>query len=99
MKKRILAVILVITVAFGLLPLSAYGAGGVKFIENDHWKEVSPEVVTPKYNKKESFVAMFFRYTCFNSNLRKTMVEEWMDSYNMDVTEIVSQRLIKSKNT
>ena len=56
-----------------------------KFIDSDHWIEVTSSDVTTKYNANEKFVVMFFRHTCFNSNLRKAIVKSWMGDYGIDV--------------
>ena len=56
-----------------------------RFIKNDLWIETSDNKVYQRYNNKESFVVMFFRHSCFNSNLRKVLVEDWMNTYDMVV--------------
>ncbi len=36
-------------------------------------------------NNGNSFILMIYRSTCFNSNLRKVVVNDWMNDYNVDV--------------
>ena len=68
--------------------LSEAGASAgvkAKFIENSHWIETSSDTVNRMRSNGESFVAVFFRTTCFNSNLRKVMLDEWMKTYRLDI--------------
>ena len=85
MKKKLLAAVLALVMTVSLLPAAAFAADSGKFIENDHWIELSSSEITQKYNNKETFVVMVFRHTCFNSKLRKVIVENWMDTYDLDV--------------
>lgn len=75
--------ILLVIFLSNLLTISAFAKA--PFINNPHWQEVSAQAVTNMYNNRKSFVVMFFRYSCFNSNLRKTMLEDWMEKYDLDV--------------
>ena len=69
-----------------------------RFIDNPHWKEIPAQTVTQMHNKGESFVAMFFSSTCFNSNLRKVMADDWMTQYGHDVYGVdVDQYTIPSR--
>lgn len=74
----LLALILINALA---LPALADGA----YIDNPHWKETTADAVTQLYNGRQSFVAMFYSATCFNSGLRKTMIDDWMTKYDFDV--------------
>lgn len=75
--------VLVVILVFHLLTISA--AAEAPFIDGPHWQEVPAQTVTQMYTNRDSFVVMFFRHTCFNSNLRKTMLGDWMDKYGLDV--------------
>jgi transglutaminase-like putative cysteine protease len=89
-RKRIKSIrkavsgLIALAVMVSLLTSPASAASSL-FVDNSHWREVSDSTVTQLYNNKSSFVVMFFRYTCFNSNLRKVMVSDWMTEYNLDV--------------
>ena len=70
----------------GSEPLNSLSANdAAPFIDNERWHETSSAGVTQMYNNDDTFVVMFFRHSCFNSNLRKVMVEKWMDAYGIDV--------------
>ena len=56
-----------------------------RFIDNNHWKEVSAREIDQKYRNKESFIVMFFRWKCDNSKMRRKIVEGWMNAYNIDI--------------
>lgn len=55
------------------------------FIDNEHWIPVGAQYLTTKLNGGGTVVCMFYRTDCFNSGLRRVLVEEWMDSYGIDV--------------
>lgn len=81
--KRAAALLLSVLLGANLLLVSA--SADTPFIDNARWHEVSAQTVTQRYNEKGSFVVMFFRQSCFNSNLRKTMLDDWMTRYDLDV--------------
>lgn len=56
-----------------------------KFIDNVHWIETDGATINQKYQKNEDFIIMFFRTTCFNSGLRKVMLDRWMNEYGIDI--------------
>lgn len=81
-KIKSFALALVLACSFLSVPAAADDA---PFLDNSHWSEVSSLDLTQMYGRGDSFVAMFFRHTCFNSNLRKTMLSDWMDAYDLQV--------------
>lgn len=81
--KRISSVVLIVVLLSQFFTISAFA--DELFIDSPHWQEVSTQTIKNMYNNQESFVVMFFRYTCFNSNLRKVMVKNWMETYGLDV--------------
>lgn len=85
--KTVLSVLLCMTLLIGLLPVFSLPAKAANagFIDNAHWISVSSQTLTRKHNSGESFVCMFYRNGCFNSNLRKVIVEDWMNSYDLDI--------------
>ncbi len=52
------------------------------FIDNENWREISATEATTMYNNDKSFVVMYYRNGCFNSSLRKVMIDEWMTTYD-----------------
>ena len=82
-SKRAVALFIAFMLNMNLLLVPA--SADSPFVDNPHWSEVSAQTVTQLYNNKSSFVVMFFRYSCFNSNLRKVMLSDWMTDYDLDV--------------
>lgn len=82
-QLRRISLVLFAILTLCLLTIPAFAE--TSFIDNPHWKEVPAQTVTQMYNNHETFVVMFFRQTCFNSNLRKAMLADWMETYNLDV--------------
>lgn len=81
--RKLSSMVLFVILVSNLLMMPA--SAEAPFIDNPHWQEVPAQTVTQMYNNHDSFVVMFFRHTCFNSNLRKTMLGDWMVKYNLDV--------------
>lgn len=84
MKKRSFSAFLGLVLILLLLPAPKAKAASA-FIDNKHWKETTSTAVTQMFSADTPFVVMFYRSTCFNSNLRKVMVESWMKNYDLDV--------------
>ena len=87
MKKKFISMILVLNIISSvvLTPGLPVTATDDKFIDNPNWIETRASVVDTKFNNNESFVVMFFRTSCFNSNLRKTIVTSWLNDYDINV--------------
>ncbi len=75
------------------LSLSVPAFAEEAFIDNPHWQEISSDTATQMYHQGQSFVVMFFAHDCFNSNLRKVMLNSWMTYYNLDVYGVESRRI------
>lgn len=85
MRRFRKAVLLTLAAVLALRLFAPSASADAPFIDHPRWHEVSAQDVTRMYNDRGSFVVMFFRRTCFNSNLRKTMLGEWMTRYDLDV--------------
>lgn len=83
LASRRFALVLFLILTLHTLAMPAHAE--TPFVDNPHWKEVPVNTVTQMRSADQSFVVMFFRHTCFNSNLRKTMLEGWMENYDLDV--------------
>ena len=81
--QKVVAFFLLFTLIISVFGLPAFAE--TKFINHENWIEVSASTITTKYNNGQKFVVMFFRQTCFNSNLRKTIVKDWLDDYDLTV--------------
>ena len=85
MKKRIaLLSILFAFCALILVPCTRINADQ-PFINNPRWHETTLNDVDSRYNAHESFIVVFFRQTCFNSNIRKMLLDDWMNEYQIDL--------------
>lgn len=80
--KKVLCLVLALLLTGALFPPTLAEAA---YIDNPHWKETTAAAVTQLYNSRQSFVVMFYSSSCFNSGLRKTMIDDWMTKYNFDV--------------
>lgn len=104
MRKIFISILLVLIMTLSCFPpLNPFTAAAEdKFIDNPKWIETSTEVVNGIFNSLDSgnnepFVVMFFKYSCFNSNLRKIIVNSWMNDYNINVYGVdVDQNSISS---
>ena len=83
LAKKCVAQLLLLVLIANLFAVPAFADS--PFIDNTHWKEVSATEVNNKYTKDDSFVVMFFRTSCSNSQMRRVMVNNWMTKYNLDV--------------
>ena len=83
MKKRFAAFLLTALMLCSMCLAPA--AATEKFIDNTHWIETTGTAINRKYNNGDSFVVMGFTTSCFNSGLRKVMLDEWMDEYGIDI--------------
>ena len=61
------------------------GAADTPLIDDPHWHEVTEDVITAKYNAGDSFVVMYFRFTCGNSISRSETLKKLMEEYGLEV--------------
>ena len=78
--KKVLSVVLAIIMIFAVT-CCVFAEEIDKYIDNDHWIEISSNEATRKYNKNESFVIFFFDSSLVCANW-KPVIENWMNSYN-----------------
>lgn len=83
LRKALLSLLLM-ALLLQSLPLPAQAAS-TPFIDSTRWEEVPVGQITTMKNSGESFVVMFFKYTCPNSKLRKDMIRNWMEQYDKNV--------------
>lgn len=96
-RNQLFAFSLALALALSLLPAQVLAFGDIAeisalpladsepFIDNPRWHEVDSDTITQKYNNGETFVAVYFRTNCLNSQMRRTIVSKWMDSYGIDI--------------
>ena len=85
-KNHRFVFILIATVfLFTFFPYAPAKAAEDKFIDNPNWIDATPAEVELMWGTGESFVLMCYRWTCFNSNLRKTVLDGWMTKYNIKI--------------
>jgi len=55
------------------------------FINHPNWIETRTADLDRRFNNDEALVVMFYRTTCFNSELRKHVVSSWLSDHNINV--------------